>query len=120
MNIIFLSEWLAKKAVKDFTISEKMIRNFEKYLTYIPKSDPTKISLTIEQAIMTYFMVKEIERFCGDLLSEEEDKIELSNIIYLITKSTQELRDQYPNAFEIIACDLADTSEKQGFLKVLP
>lgn len=118
MNIIFLAEWLSKKSVRDFAISEKMIKSFEKCLTYMPDSDPTKISLNIEQAVMTYFIAEEIESTCASLLSEE-DQQELLEMTSKIAQSTQALRAQHTEAFDIIACDLANDLKKKQALKKL-
>lgn len=112
MNIVFFSDWLAKKSIRDFTLSEKMLKSFERYLTYMSESDPNKISLTIEQAIMTCLMIEQIKSTCLPLLSQE-DQNELAQITLMITQSTKELQKKYPEAFEIIASDLADDLEKQ-------
>lgn len=116
MSIIFLVDWLAKKSVNNFAISEKILKNFESYLHYMSETDPNKISLTIEQAVVTCFMLEDIKNSCFYLLSEQDQR-EFLQIVSNVLQSTNDLKEKYPEAFSVIAADLASNQEKKDILK---
>lgn len=118
MNIIFISDWLAKKSIRDFAQAEKLLRRFDLQLTQITYLEPEKISLIIEQTLISYFLINQIKTSCLALLPAE-DQSDLIKIFSIIELSIQDLMKKYPDAFNLIASELADNTEKKALVEKL-
>lgn len=116
MNIIFISDWLAKKSIRDFAQAEKLLRRFDLQLTQITYLEPEKISLIIEQTLISYFLINQIKTSCLALLPAE-DQSDLIKIFSIIELSIQDLMKKYPDAFNLIASELADNTEKKALVE---
>lgn len=118
MNIVFISDWQAKKSIRDFAQVERLLRRFDLQLTQITFLEPEKISLIIEQTLISYFLINQIKTSCFVLLSIE-DQSDLIKIFSIVKLSAQDLMKKYPDAFNLIASELADNTEKKALVENL-
>jgi len=118
VNIVFISDWLAKKSIRDFAQVERLLRRFDLQLTQITCLEPEKISLVIEQTLISYFLINQIKASCLALLPAE-DQSDLIKIFSIVELSAQDLMKKCPDAFSLIALELADNTEKKTLIKHL-
>jgi len=118
VNIVFISDWQAKKSIRDFAQVERLLRRFDLQLTQITFLEPEKISLIIEQTLISYFLINQIKTSCFVLLSIE-DQSDLIKIFSIVKLSAQDLMKKYPDAFNLIASELADNTEKKALVENL-
>lgn len=118
MNIVFISDWQAKKSIRDFAQVERLLRQFDLQLRQITYLEPEKISLIIEQTLISYFLINQIKTSCFVLLSSE-DQSDLIKIFSIVELSAQDLMKKYPDAFSLIASELADNTEKKTLVENL-
>lgn len=118
MNIVFISDWLAKKSIRDFAQVERLLRRFDLQLTQITYLEPEKTSLIIGQTLISYFLINQIKTSCLVLLSSE-DQSDLIKIFSIVELSAQDLMKKYPDAFSLIASELADNTEKKTLVENL-
>ena len=118
MNIVFISDWQAKKSIRDFAQVERLLRQFDLQLRQITYLEPEKISLIIEQTLISYFLINQIKTSCFVLLSTE-DQSDLIKIFSIVKLSAQDLMKKYPHAFNLIASELADNTEKKALVENL-
>lgn len=114
MGIIFLADWLAKKSIKDFSKTEKLLRISEAQLSQMSDQDPDKAALLIEQALVSCLLIDQLEA-CINAFSAE-DQNELSKIALLITQTTQDLKKNHPVMFDLIATTIIGETERQKIL----
>jgi hypothetical protein len=119
-RVISLVDWMARKSAGQFSALAKVVRNLEHQLSYLPETDPVWITLSVEMAIISYYLVKQVKTLAQNICSQAEQQ-ELEDLLIATEQNVRNFGERYPEALALVTNDILNDPDKQQlFLNLMP